>query len=91
MGRLAWHGPSVSTSRSAVRGLWEAHDRPLQIRFRGLARSNGVCCEYVQGASGRGEDRFGVTIRGRNGPHPRRTFSLTEILPRLQRFDGATD
>ena len=48
--------------------------------------------DNVRGASGMGEDWFGVTIRGRNGPPRRRTFRITDILPRLhQRFDGVAD
>ena len=48
--------------------------------------------ENVQGASDRGDDRFGVAIRQGNGPPRRRTFRLTEITPRIQqRFDGATE
>ena len=47
--------------------------------------------ENVQGASDRGDDRFGVAIREGNGPPRRRAFRLTDILPRLhQRYDGAT-
>ena len=46
----------------------------------------------VQGASDSGDDRFGVAIREGNGPPRRRTFRLTEIIPRIQqRFDGATE
>ena len=48
--------------------------------------------DNVQGGSGRGEDRFEVTLRGRNGQPRRRTFRLTESLPRVhQPFGGTTD
>ena len=46
----------------------------------------------VQGASERGDDRFGVAIREGNRPPRRKTFRLTEIIPRIQqRFDGAAE
>ena len=42
MGRLAWQGPSATTSGNAVRGLWEASFRLSQVRFRRMNRSHGV-------------------------------------------------
>ena len=42
LGRLAWHGPSATTSGSALRGLRGASYRPPQVRFCRLARSHGV-------------------------------------------------
>ena len=47
--------------------------------------------ENAEGAANRGDDRFGVVIRERTGSLRRRTFHLTEILPRIHiRFDRAT-
>ena len=52
-----------------------------------------VCVvENVQCASERGDDQFGVVVRKGYGSPRRRTFHLTEIIPRIQqRFNGATE
>ena len=48
--------------------------------------------ESAEGAADRGDDRFGVGIRGGTGPPRRRAFVLTEIVPRIHmRYDRATD
>ncbi|CAN0533357.1 unnamed protein product, partial [Laminaria digitata] len=59
--------------------------------FEGWLAETECAVENVQGASDRGDDRFGVVIREGNGPLRRRAFRLTDIIPRLhQRFDGVT-
>ena len=92
MGRLVWHGLSASTSRSTVWGCGEQIIDRHRFAFAGWIVHTECAVDTVQGASGSGGDRLEMTIRGRNEPPRRRTFRLTEILPRLpQRVDGATD
>ena len=75
MGRLAWQGPSATTSGSTVRGLWGASFRPSQVGFRRWDRSHRVRREnhagglrqgrrLVQGSHRRG----GWTIPSKNIP-----------------------
>lgn len=48
--------------------------------------------ESAEKAAGRGDDRFGVVLRGGTGSFRRRTFHLTEMLPRTHlRYDRGTD
>ena len=63
-----------------------------RFAFEGWIAHTECAVDNVQGASDRREDRFGVIIRGRNGPSRRKTCRLTEIMPRLhQRYDSATE
>ena len=46
--------------------------------------------ESAEGADERGDDRFGVFVRGGTGPSRRRTFYFSETLPRIhRRYDRA--
>ena len=62
-----------------------------RFAFSGWVVHRRCATENAEGAADRGDDRFGVVIRRRTGPSRRRTFHLTEILPRIHlRSDRVT-
>ena len=63
-----------------------------RFAFSGWIVHRRCAVESAEGAASRGDDRFGVAIRGRTGPPRRRTFLLAEIVPRIHlRYDRSTD
>ena len=63
-----------------------------RFAFAGWLAHTECAVHNVRGASDRGDDCFGVAIRGGGGPPRRRTFRLTEMLPRIcRRYDGDTE
>ena len=61
-----------------------------RFAFSGWIVHRRCTTECAEETVDRGDDRLGVVIRGRTGPSRRRTFHLTEILPRVHlRYDRA--
>ena len=68
-------------------GTW----RTTKFVFSGWLVHRRCAVESAEGAADRGDDRFGMAIRGGTGPPRGRAF-LTEIMPGIHmRYDRATD
>ena len=62
-----------------------------RFAFGGWLVHRRCAVESTAGADGRGDDRFGVVIRGDTGVSHRRTFRLTVTMPRIHmRYDRTT-
>ena len=92
-----WHGrvhqqPQVEAPCGACGACGEPVLDRHSFAFAGLIAHTEYAVENIQGASDRGDDRFGVPIGRGDGPPRRRTFRLTEIVPRVYHiYDGATE
>ena len=63
-----------------------------RFAFSGWIVHSRCAVENAEGAASKGDDQFGVAIRGGTGPPRRRTFLLAEIVPRIHlRYDRSTD
>ena len=54
-----------------------------RFAFSGWIVQRRCAVESTEGAASRGDDRFGVAIRGGTGSPRRRTFLLAEIVPKI--------
>ena len=88
-----WHGTTPQPQEDTPCASCDRHmGDDERFAFSGWIVHRRCAVESAEGAASRGDDRFGVAIRGGTGPPRRRTFLLAEIVPRIHlRYDRSTD
>ena len=87
-----WRGTTPQPQAQTPCGVCNRHmEDDQRFAFGGRLVHRRCATESVEGADGRGHDRFGVAIPGGTGVPLRRTCRLTAIVSRLHlRYDHTT-
>ena len=88
-----WRGTTLQPQESTPCASCDRHMGDDEgLAFSGWIVHSRCAVENAEGAASKGDDQFGVAIRGGTGPPRRRTFLLAEIMPRIHlRYDRSTD
>ena len=88
-----WRGTTLQPQESTPCASCDRHMGDDEgLAFSGWIVHRRCAVESAEGATSKGDDRFGVAIRGGTGPPRRRPFLPAEIVPRIHlRYDRSTD